>query len=120
MPTTFRSRSEPHTHLWLGAATALLLLRGCGTTRIETLLDDPSRYDGQTVRIQGEVQDAVGILGFGAYAVSDGTGILPVVSERGGAPRVGAKVGVEGRFRAAFTIGTQSVAVLQEERRYTP
>jgi hypothetical protein len=29
-------------------------------------------------------------------------------------------VGVEGEFRAAFTLGTETGAVLMEKRRYTP
>jgi hypothetical protein len=43
-----------------------------------------------------------------------------VVNERHRRPRVGAKVGVEGTFRSAFTLGTKSVAVLLEKRRRTP
>ena len=90
------------------------------TTAIKTLLDDPSRFDGRTVVIAGEVEGSIGALGFGAYRVRDATGILPVVSEGGGAPTRGAKVGVEGTFRAAYTLGTESAAVLVEKRRYTP
>jgi hypothetical protein len=101
--------------------TALLFL-SCktNTTPIKTLLDDPGRFDGKTVRIAGDVQGSVGVLGFGAYQVNDGTGTLPVVTEGGGAPRQGAKVGVEGTFRSAYQLGTQRAAVLVEQRRYTP
>ena len=103
------------------ATAGLLLLLGCpGTKPIRQLLDDPSRYDGQTVRIAGKVTEAAGALGFGAYKVDDGTGTLTVVAQGGGAPRVGARVGVEGTFRAAFTLGSQSVAVLMETRRRNP
>lgn len=107
---------------WLSVAVFALVLPACNekTTPIKTLLDDPSRFDGQTVRIAGEVQQAAGALGFGAYRVEDATGTLPVVSSGGGAPTVGAKVGVEGTFRAAYTLGTESAAVLVEKRRYTP
>jgi len=109
-------------------ALAALLFLGCKantiaprpTTPIKTLLDDPSRFDGKTVRIAGDVQSSVGVLGFGAYKVNDGTGTLSIVTQGGGAPRDGAKVGVEGTFRSAYTIGTQSAAVLVEQRRYTP
>jgi hypothetical protein len=103
------------------AASAVVLL-GCNekTTAIKTLLDDPARFDGQTVRIAGEVREAAGALGFGAYQVRDATGTIPVVSEGGGAPTVGARVGVEGTFRSAYTFGTESGAVLVEKRRYTP
>ncbi len=89
-------------------------------TTIKTLLDDPSRFDHQTVRILGDVTKSVGIMGYGAYTVNDGTGSLTVVTKENGAPRTGAHVGVEGEFRSAFTLGTESVAVLMEKGRYTP
>ena len=103
-------------------AVALTLMGGCktDTTPVKTLLDDPGRFDGQVVRISGDVTGAVGVLGYGAYQVDDGTGTLTVVSEQGGAPRQGAKVGVEGTFRAAFTLKTETIAVLVEKKRYTP
>ena len=100
------------------AMAAVVLLVGCpGARPIRELLDDPSRFDGKTVRIAGEVKEAAGALGYGAYKVDDGTGSITVVSQGGGAPRVGAKVGVEGTFRAAFTLGTTSVAVILEKQR---
>jgi len=111
------------------AALAVLLFLSCKantiaperpTTPIKTLLDDPSSYDGKFVRILGDVRGSVGLLGFGAYQVNDGTGTLSVVTQGGGAPRQGARVGVEGTFRSAFTVGNQSATVLMEEQRYTP
>ncbi len=105
--------------LWL-LPLVLLLTAGCrggGTTEIRTLLDDPAQYDRTTVRIAGTVERSIGVLGYGAYEISDGTGRLPVVSQEGGAPREGAEVGVEGEFRAAFTLGTRSAAVVIEKRR---
>ncbi len=97
-------------------------LAGCkaDVTPIKTLLDDPGRFDGKTVRIAGDVTGSVGILGYGAYQVNDGTGTLTVVTKEGGAPREGAKVGVEGTFRAAFTFKTETAAVLEETQRYAP
>lgn len=103
------------------ALALVVVLRACGgTVPIQTLLDDPPRYEGKTVRIAGEVKGSMGALGYGAYRVSDGTGTLPVVSEGGGAPRDGTRIGVEGTFRAAFTLGTETAAVLVEKRRYIP
>lgn len=104
------------------AAVGLLLLAACpGTKPIKELLDDPSRFDGKTVRIAGEVKESIGALGFGVYQVNDGTGTLTVVSRAGnGTPRVGATVGVQGEFRSAFTLGTQSLAVLMEDKRRSP
>ena len=89
------------------------------TTSIKQLLADPGKYDGKTVRIAGEVQNSIGALGFGAYEVKDNTGQLPVVVQGGGAPTRGARVGVEGTFRAAYTLGTESRAVLVEKKRVT-
>lgn len=104
------------------AAIGLILLAACpGTKSIKELLDDPGRFDGATVRIAGDVTESVGVLGVGAYQINDGTGSLTVVSKSGtGAPRVGAKVGVEGTFRSAFTLGVQTVAVLIEDKRKSP
>jgi hypothetical protein len=99
---------------------ALGSCRGGGTTDIKTLLDDPARFDRQTVRIAGTVEESAGILGYGTYHVDDGTGKLWVLTKTGGAPRNGARVGVEGEFRSAFTLGDRSGAVLMESERYTP
>lgn len=104
--------------VWLLAATLAAVAAGCAsTTSIDRLRADPSAHDGEEVRIEGEVQESVGLPGTGVYRVDDGTGRLPVVSREGGAPRSGTRVVVEGTFRAAFTLGDQSLAVLLEERR---
>jgi hypothetical protein len=96
----------------------LLVLAGCASvTPIRQLLDDPSRYDGKTVRIEGDVKGAVGGLGVGAYEVKDNTGTLTVVSDKGDPPRTGAKVGVKGKFQALLSLGFKSLAVLREESR---
>jgi hypothetical protein len=96
----------------------LWLLAGCaGVTPIRDLLNDPSRYDGKTVRIEGDVKGAVGGLGVGAYEVKDKTGTLTVVSDQSDPPRTGAKVGVKGVFQALLSLGIKSLAVLKEEDR---
>jgi len=99
-------------------AGGLLLLAGCaGITPIGELLDNPAKYDGKTVRVEGEVRESAGGLGLGAYQVRDKTGTLTVVSESGGPPRSGSKIGVKGRFQALITLGSRSLAVLREESR---
>jgi hypothetical protein len=105
--------------LVFGVLVALSACNG-GTTSIRTLLDDPSRFDKQTVRILGTVEQGIGVGGYGTYHVDDGTGKLWVVSQGGGSPRNGAKVGVEGEFRSAFTLGGMSAAALMEKKRFTP
>ncbi|MGI9039466.1 MAG: hypothetical protein ACR2GQ_11480 [Gemmatimonadota bacterium] len=103
------------------AVLAPLLLMGCASaTSIGELLDDPGRYDGKTVSVEGEVGSAVGGLGMGAYRVQDDSGTLTVLSDVGSPPRDGAKIRVKGVFSALFTIGSQGVAVLREESRSRP
>jgi hypothetical protein len=104
----------------LGLAGALLLLAGCaGVTPIGELLNNPGKYDGKTVSVEGEVKESAGGLGLGAYQVRDDTGTLTVVSETGGPPISGSKINVKGRFQALITLGTRSLAVLREESRET-
>lgn len=115
VPRSLRSASPASLAALAGV---LLLLAGCaGITPIGELLDNPARYDGKTVRVEGEVRESAGGLGLGAYQVRDETGTLTVVSETGGPPRSGSKIGVKGRFQALITLGTRSLAVLREESR---
>jgi hypothetical protein len=118
-----RTRALPVPHLAsrLSLVGLLFVLAGCASvTPINQLLNDPSRYDGKTVRIKGEVRGAVGGLGVGAYEVKDQTGRLTVVSQRGDPPRTGAQVGVMGKFQSLLSLGFKSLAVLREESRFNP
>jgi len=101
-------------------AGTLIALNGCASiTPIGDLLSNPARYDGKTVKIEGEVREAVGGMGLGAFQVRDKTGTLPVISQAS-PPPTGARIGVKGRFESLFTLGTRSLAVLREESRFTP
>jgi hypothetical protein len=102
---------------WSPLAIALLLGACAGVTPIGDLLNDPSHYDGKTVRIEGKVKGAVGGLGVGAYEVSDKTGTLTVVTDKESPPRTGAEVDVKGKFQALLSLGFKSLAVLREESR---
>lgn len=111
-----------HTMSLVGVvAMGAALVSGCrGTMSIQSLLDDPGRYEGETVRVKGEVTSAFGALGQGAYRIDDGTGTMNVVSRELGAPREGTEVGVEGTFRSVFTFGDESGAVILETDRFDP
>jgi hypothetical protein len=107
------------------AALSLLLLAGTlalagcqgKVTPIGDLLSDPGHFDHQEVVIEGTVSDAVGVLGYGAYQIEDGTGKLMVVTKESGAPKVGAHIGVRGEFRSAYTVRDLTGAVLIERQR---
>ena len=103
------------------SAGALVVLAGCASvTPIGELLDNAARYNGKTVRIEGEVRESAGGFGLGAYQVRDATGTIPVLSAQSSPPRTGSKIGVTGRFEALFTLGTTSLAVLHEQSRSVP
>lgn len=106
--------------LVLSAGTLAVLVGCASVTPIGELLDNSARYNGKTVRIEGEVQGSAGGFGIGGYLVRDATGTLTVVSEQAGPPRTGEKIGVKGRFEALFTLGSNSLAVLREESRSVP
>lgn len=105
-------------------ASALFLAGACAsgsrTVPISTLHEDPGRYDGRTVRVQGRVTETLGAIGYGSYRINDGTGDLRIVSTGTGVPSEGARVGVEGTFRAIYTIGPTSGTALLERRRFRP
>ena len=100
-------------------AGALFLLAGCASvTPIGELLQNSSKYNGKEVRIKGEVKESAGLLGRGAYQVTDGTGTLTVISETSAPPPTGSTTGVKGVFQALLTFGSKSLAVLQERSRF--
>ena len=115
--STIRRRAIIHS--LLTTLCAVLATACAGTTRIGTILDDPTEYDGRQVRIEGEVTQTVGVpIVGGTYTVDDGTGSMRVVTDQGGGvPREGADVSVVGVFRALFQIGAESLSVLQERDR---
>jgi hypothetical protein len=100
-------------------AGALFLLAGCASvTPIGELLQNSSKYNGKTVRIKGEVGESAGLLGRGAYQVKDNTGTLTVLAETAPPPPKGVTTGVKGVFQALLTLGSKSLAVLQEQSRF--
>jgi len=111
---TTKSRTSPRGPHPLALAL-LLLLAGCGMTsigadRIGTLLENPTAYDGKTVKVAGEVTDVVKLpfVDTRLYTVRDATGELAVVTY-GVLPRVGEKVVTRGTFSTLATFGVQSV-----------
>jgi len=113
-----RDRFHARIGVLLVAVAALAACRS--TTQVGDLLSDPGRYDGRKVRVEGEVGAAAGLLGRGAYQIDDGTGSLPVVSKEYGVPAQGTHVTVEGIFHALFTLGSKSLAVLEQTRSANP
>lgn len=102
---------------------ALAFLTGCNKelplSTVKQLMDDPGAYDHKLVHVAGNVQGALSLMGYGAYTLDDGTGTITIVTKENGAPREGTKVGVEGEFRKAFTLGIRTGAMIIEKSRIT-
>jgi hypothetical protein len=75
-----------------------VFLTGCPQqTTINQLNGNPARYRGKEVLVVGAVTNSFGALGQGAYELSDETGKIWVLTQRG-APAKGARVGAVGQY----------------------
>lgn len=94
---------------------AVILLSGCGSVKIRQLVNDPSRYQNRTVRIDGDVTRSAGAVVAGVYQVDDGTGKITVVSTRPVPPK-GARVSVKGDFSSGVQVLGRSYGNVIRER----
>ena len=83
-------------------------------TTINRLNGDPARYRGKEVLVVGTVTNSFGALGQGAYELSDETGKLWVITQRG-VPTRGARVGAVGKFIDGVKWGGRSFGSALEE-----
>jgi hypothetical protein len=97
---------------------AAALLSSCGATRINRILNDPTRWQNRTVRVDGTVTNAVGAFVVGGYQVEDGTGKIFVISNRG-VPSKGSRVRVSGTVMNGINVLGRSygTAIREEGRR---
>jgi|SRR5262245_8729887 hypothetical protein len=78
-------------------ACAVFLTACPRQTTINQVNGDPARYRGKEILIVGAVTNSFGAVGRGAYELSDETGKIWVLTERG-APTKGARVGAVGKY----------------------
>src|SRR5262245_29794445 len=95
-----------------------LLFTACPKqTTINQINGDPARYRGKEVLIVGTVTNSFGALGQGAYELSDETGKIWVITQRG-VPSRGARVGAVGKYIHGVTWGGRNFgSALQETDR---
>lgn len=86
---------------------------------IGALAAHPERYDHHRIAVVGTVKDPVPIEGWTGYQVGDSSGTITVATQRGGAPRAGVRIGVQGEFRAAMAFEYETRPALLEERRWS-
>ena len=80
-----------------------LLMVGCASTTINSVMADPGRYRDKEVTVSGEVEESLGILGRGFFKLRDGQSALWVYTSRG-LPRNGSRLNTRGRVRDLASI----------------
>ena len=79
------------------------LAAACEEASISKIQNNPSKYYNKEVGFVGTVSDAYGFSvlgqGGGIYKVDDGSGSIWVVSQNGGVPTKGTRIGVKGRVQ---------------------
>ena len=98
----------------------VLVLTGCGATRIGRVLQEPYRYQNRDVTVEGRVTTAFGanIPGVnipGVYQVDDGSGKIYVVSTRG-VPGKDARVRVKGTVTPGVNVAGRSIGTAIREK----
>ena len=112
-----RTRRQPIRRRMVLLGIAALALGACApTVRIRDLLDEPQRFDGKTVKVEGTVTRSVGLLGTGAFEIDDGTGTIFVIAEGSGVPREGATTKAKGRFESVFSLAGRTIAAILQGR----
>jgi hypothetical protein len=82
-------------------------------TPIGEILADLRTYDGKMVTVEGRVGSRISILGFKSFDVTDETGTITIVTERG-VPQGEETVRVDGTVYEVFSIGPVSKTVIVE------
>ena len=114
-----RRVNAAHRTSWFKTGLAALLLvatSGCASSlKIRDLLENPGRFNGQTVQVHGVVTRGGPVMS-GAYELSDNTGTIMVILPQRGAPRDGTSLKVEGTFRSGFDYDGSKIAVILQGR----
>lgn len=97
---------------------SVVFLAGCAEeTTISRINSDPARFRNKKVLVIGEVTNSFGALGQGAYELSDETGKIWVITNRG-VPSRGARVGAIGKYMHGVTWGGRNFgSAIQETDR---
>lgn len=82
-------------------------------TPIGEILADLRTYDGQVVTVEGRVGSRISILGFKSFDLTDDSGTITIVTERG-IPGGDETVRVNGTVYEVFSIGPVSKTVIVE------
>lgn len=94
---------------------SIIFLTACPQeTTIARLKADPGRYYDREIALKGTVTRSFGAANYGGYELSDETGTIIVLTDRG-VPSRGARIQVAGKFINGITWGTQSYGTVLRE-----
>lgn len=100
----------------LGVFPLILALTGCYySPSIAHINNNPYRYQGRVVHINGTVVNSAGAIVAGYYQVDDGTGKIVVLSH-GNVPRRGTRVKLSGRVSSGISVLGQNFGTTIQER----
>jgi len=94
-----------------------LVLAGCESIEIAKIKQDPSRFQGKTVQVEGTVTTSFGAMNMGGYEIQDETGSIYVISNHG-VPSGGAKVVVQGTVFTGAMLAGRSLGVAIREKEH--
>jgi hypothetical protein len=99
--------------LVLGAWAMLRTAKANRPTPIGTILADLRHWDGQEVLVEGDVSAPLNVMGIKAFKLTDDTGSITVVTERG-VPADGEAASVRGFVKQIYKIGPVQQTVIYE------
>jgi len=89
---------------------------GCARpVSIKEIVDNPRAYADRTVTIEGEVAGMMSLVVVKYFTVNDGTGSINVITDRP-LPKKGQRIRVTGKVDEMFSLGTERLLVLVEEK----
>ena len=100
----------------------LLMLCQCSaltSTKIGDIKNHPREYAGKEVTVSGEVTRTFSLLVVKYFTLRDSTGEITIVTQRP-MPREGERLTVKGTVREAFSLGTETLLVIEEKPEKAP
>jgi aspartyl/asparaginyl-tRNA synthetase len=85
------------------------------STKIGDIKNNPRNYVDKEVTVSGEVTQTFSLLVIKYFTVRDDSGEITVVTEERPLPRQGQRLKIRGVVKEAFSIGAQSLLVIQEK-----
>lgn len=96
--------------------TGWLVASCSGPVAIGKIVAEPTKYDGKTVTVEGEVSGTQSLLLVKFYTLQDETGKITIVTEEA-MPNDGATKRVKGKVIEALSIADKSLLVIRENRK---